>query len=90
MMFEVRWPDGTGRAYYSPSLVVQEYLEAGREYPLEDFVTRCRESMTVAGDRVFARYGMRCAESAITLEAIERAAATFEPASTVRVERFRT
>lgn len=89
MMFEVRWPDGSARAYYSPSLVVSEYLEAGRAYPVEDFVARCRESLTIAGDRVYAKYGMRCAESAITLAAIERAATGFEATSAVRVERFR-
>jgi len=29
MMFAVRWPDGAERAYYSPSLVVADHLEAG-------------------------------------------------------------
>lgn len=89
MMFAVRWPDGSGREYYSPSFIVEEYLEAGREYPLADFVSRIRESMTIAGDRVYARYGMRCAESAITLAAVERAAAGFEPDATVEVVHFR-
>jgi uncharacterized repeat protein (TIGR04042 family) len=32
MMFAVRWPDGAERAYYSPSLVVADHLETGREY----------------------------------------------------------
>jgi uncharacterized repeat protein (TIGR04042 family) len=89
MMFEVRWPDGSQQAFYSPSLVVAEYLEAGAEYPLADFVGRCRESLTIAGDRVYAKYGMRCAESAISLATIERAAACHDD-GLVRVERFRT
>ncbi len=88
ILFDVRWPDGSQQSFYSPSLIVAEYLEAGGEYPVADFVGRCRESLTIAGDRVYAKYGMRCAESSISIAAIERAAAAFTDGA-VRVEGFR-
>lgn len=89
MVFDVRWPDGTQQSFYSPSLIIAEYLEAGGEYPVADFVGRCRESLTIAGERVFAKYGMRCAESSMSIAMIERAATRFTEGA-VRVESFRT
>lgn len=88
MLFAVRWPDGSRQEFYSPSLIVEEYLEPGVEYPVSDFVERCRASLTIASDRVRAKYGMGCAESAISLATIERTAAAFTDGD-VRVERFR-
>jgi uncharacterized repeat protein (TIGR04042 family) len=88
MMFEVSWPDGSTTSYYSPSLVVEEYLQPGQEYAVADFVGRSREALVIAGERVRAKYGMGCAESAASLARIERVAASFTE-GVVRVERFR-
>ena len=77
MRFEVRWPDGSRREYYSPSLVVEDYLKPGQAYPLADFVGRSREALRQASERVRAAYGMPCSLAAASLERIERAAATF-------------
>lgn len=87
MLFAVRWPDGSQQEFYSPSLIVEEYLQPGTEYPVADFVDRCRTSLTIASDRVRAKYGMGCAEAAISLATIERTASAF-PVGDVRVERF--
>jgi len=38
--FEVRWPSGATRRYYSPSTIVHEHLKAGASYELQDFVAR--------------------------------------------------
>lgn len=88
MRFEVWWPDGSRREYYSPSLVVEDYLQPGRTYPVADFVGRSREALQQASDRVRAAYGMPCSLAAASLASIERAAAGFADGE-VRVQGFR-
>nr|WP_218886568.1 MSMEG_0570 family nitrogen starvation response protein [Kineococcus aurantiacus] len=75
MTFTVRWPDDTVQRCYSPSLVVHDHLTAGRDYPVEEFTTRCRTALTEASDRVRARYGMACTSALAQLSDIERRAA---------------
>ena len=84
---EVRWPDGSVRAYYSPSLVVTENLEPGREYAVAEFVDRCRTSLEIASERVRAKYGFPCGRAAASLAGIERDAR--EVVGTVTVVGFR-
>jgi uncharacterized repeat protein (TIGR04042 family) len=86
MFFEVRWPDGSAQPYYSPSLVVEEYLKVGESYPVADFVSRSREALGIASERVREKYGMPCSRAAASLASIERTAATFTD-GTVRVVR---
>lgn len=88
MLFEVRWPDGSQQSYYSPSLVVQDYLEPGAHYPVEDFVGRTREALGIASDRVRTKFGFPCSRAAASIAGIERDAAAFHD-GTVTVERFR-
>ncbi len=59
MRFRIRWPDGMAESCYSPSLVIKDYLTPGEAYPLVDFVARSRTALTIASDRVKARYGFR-------------------------------
>ncbi|MHA6783461.1 MSMEG_0570 family nitrogen starvation response protein [Pseudonocardia saturnea] len=93
ILFDVRWPDGARQTFYSPSLIVQEYLEAGRDYPLADFVSRIREAMGIAEDRVRAKYGMGCSMAPIAVAQIEAAQVEMAAAGfadgAVRIERFR-
>lgn len=77
MRFAVRWPDGSQREYYSPSLVVEDFLEPGRTYPVADFVGRSREALNIASERVRLAYGMPCSLAAAALASIEKAASTF-------------
>jgi uncharacterized repeat protein (TIGR04042 family) len=88
MHFVVRWPDDTTLTYYSPSLVVREYLELGAAYALPEFIERSRSALRIASDRVRAKYGFACPRAARTLEHIEAKAREFEDAAgaTVRVE----
>ena len=88
MLFEVRWPDGSARTYYSPSLVVADHLAPGGEYAVDDFVTRCRTSLTIASERVRAKYGFPCTRAAAALAGIERDATEFDT-GTVTVTGFR-
>jgi uncharacterized repeat protein (TIGR04042 family) len=87
MTFHVRWPDDTVSRCYSPSLVVREHLTVGQSYPLADFVDRVRTALTIASDRVKAKYGFHCTGAAAQLDEIERTAARFaadvSPAVTV-------
>lgn len=89
MRFLVQWPNGAEEECYSPSLVIKDYFEEGASYPLEDFVTRSREALMIASDRVQAKYGFPCSLARGQLARIEQAAAGFEsPQAPVLVKKF--
>ena len=88
MLFAVRWPDGSQQEFYSPSLVVEDYLAPGADYAVADFVHRSREALGIASDRVKAKYGMPCSLAAASIASIERAASGFADGN-VRVAGFR-
>jgi uncharacterized repeat protein (TIGR04042 family) len=77
MRFRIRWPDGTPETCYSPSLVIKDYFSPGTDYPLPDFVERSRIALSIASDRVKAKYGMSCSRALAQLARIEAAAGTF-------------
>ena len=83
--FQVEWPDGLQSTCYSPSLVVREYFEMGKEYALDDFVERSRTSLQIASDRVYAKYGMHCSSSQAQLQHIEEMATKYDHLSEPRV-----
>ncbi len=76
--FKIQWPDGTEEICYSPSLVVKDYFVPDQSYPLDDFVTRSRTALTIASDRVKAKYGMPCGLALNQLSQIERRADQFQ------------
>jgi uncharacterized repeat protein (TIGR04042 family) len=78
MRFVVRWPDGREQSCYSPSLVMHDYLESGSDYPVEEFVKRTSEALTVASDRVLAKFGMRCTSAAQQMEEIHGVSAAYD------------
>lgn len=84
MSFVVRWPDGREQSCYSPSLVMHDYLTPGAEYTVEDFVERTSEALTVASDRVLAKFGMRCTSAAQQMDEIHGVSASYR-AGAVRV-----
>lgn len=77
MRFLVQWPDGREQSCYSPSLVMHDYLETGAEYSVEDFVKRTSDALTVAGDRVLAKFGMRCTSAAQQMDEINTVGASY-------------
>jgi uncharacterized repeat protein (TIGR04042 family) len=91
MIFDIRWPDNSNEACYSPSLVVREHLEVGATYQLPEFLGRCRTALQIASDRVQAKYGFPCARAAAQLARIEARAATFAdlPDPAVHILAFR-
>jgi uncharacterized repeat protein (TIGR04042 family) len=90
MRFQIQWPDGHQETCYSPSLVVKDYFAPDTTYPLADFVERSRTALTIASDRVQAKYGMPCGMALGQLRRIEATARRFDdlPAATVTVVQF--
>jgi uncharacterized repeat protein (TIGR04042 family) len=90
MRFQIRWPDGRQENCYSPSLVVRDFLREGADYPVPEFVALSREALTIASERVRAKYGYPCSLALGQLAAIERAAETFadQPQARVTCEAF--
>jgi putative flavoprotein involved in K+ transport len=72
MHFRVKWPSGKVEDCYSPSYVIEDYLEAGKSYPVEDFVRRARSALTIASERVLAKYGFECSSALDQLRVIEQ------------------
>lgn len=72
--FKVQWPDGKQENCYSPSLVVKDYFSPGEAYSVTEFLSRSRESLQIASDRVQAKYGFPCSRALGQLRQIEFAA----------------
>lgn len=85
MTFDVRWPDGRLQQCYSPSLVMHDYLSAGAEYTVADFVDRSATALHEASERVRAKFGFACTSAAETKDRITTAAARFPQDATVAV-----
>lgn len=90
MHFHIRWPDGIRETCYSPSLVIKDHLEPGRSYALDDFLARSRTALTIASQRVEARYGFPCSLALSQLARIEARAAALgrAPDAEIHVEAF--
>lgn len=89
MRFVVVWPDGSQEECYSPSLVIRDFFEEGQTYPLDEFLSRSREALTLDSDRVKLRYGFACSLALGQLARIEQRAALFNtPAACVAVRQF--
>lgn len=88
--FEIRWPDNSQEICYSPSLVIKNYFTPQESYSLEDFVSRSRTALTIASDRVQAKYGMPCSLALGQLQKIEQQATQYKelPNPEVQVLRF--
>ncbi len=77
MRFRVRWPDQSESLCYSPLLVIKDFLEPGKSYPLEEFVSRSREALQIASERVRQKYGYTCSSAMSQLADIEAVATRF-------------
>jgi uncharacterized repeat protein (TIGR04042 family) len=85
LIFDVRWPDGRTQQCYSPSLVMHDYLSAGTEYTVTDFVERSSRALDEASERVRAKYGFACTSAAGTKADINSVAAGFPFDAMIRV-----
>lgn len=76
--FQIELPDGSQTTCYSPSLIVKEYFTPGLDYPLDDFIARSRTALTIASDRVQAKYGRPCGLALGQLAEIEALAIQYQ------------
>ena len=63
MHFRVQWPDGREEECYSPSWIIEEYLEVGGAYAVPDFLKRVDTALNIASERVRAKYGFACSSA---------------------------
>jgi uncharacterized repeat protein (TIGR04042 family) len=85
MTFDVQWPDGRVQRCYSPSLVMHDYLSAGTDYTVADFLDRCSHALHEASERVRAKFGFACSSAAWTEEEISSTATEFPSNATIRI-----
>lgn len=83
---QIQWSDGTEEMFYSPSSVVKEYLTPGQSYELADFVARSRTALTLASQRVEAKYGSPCSLALGQLRHIETKATKFQDQPNAKVQ----
>src|SRR5882672_9681883 len=83
MHFKVKWPSGRVEDCYSPSYIIEEHLNEGGEYEVDDFVSRVRAALNIASERVFARYGFECSSAIDQLRAVEATAEALAPTERV-------
>jgi uncharacterized repeat protein (TIGR04042 family) len=83
MHFKIEWPNGVVEDCYSPSYVIEDHLTVGATYAVEDFVARARTALTIASERVLAKYGYECSSALDQLRALEERAANL-PAAALR------
>lgn len=85
MTFDVQWPDGRVQRCYSPSLVMHDYLSAGADYTVADFLDRSASALHEASERVRAKFGFACTSAARTKFEIDSTATAFDASATIRV-----
>jgi uncharacterized repeat protein (TIGR04042 family) len=85
MTFDVQWPDGRVQRCYSPSLVMHDYLSAGTDYTVADFLDRSGKALHEASERVRAKFGFACSSAAWTEEEISSTATEFPSNATIRI-----
>jgi uncharacterized repeat protein (TIGR04042 family) len=87
MHFLIQWPDNSEANCYSPSQVVSDFFTPGQDYPVHDFVSRAREALNIASERVREKYGFACSAAMDQLAQIEVEAERFiaEPDARVKV-----
>lgn len=90
MHYRLRWPDDSETLCYSPSLVIEDYLQPGADYAVDELVRRVREATAIANERVQAKFGFTCSRAGDQLQQTEARAATFtdRPEARVRVLAF--
>jgi uncharacterized repeat protein (TIGR04042 family) len=87
--FRVSWPDGTTQRCYSPSLIVEEFFDAGQAYSIGEFVKRSTTALGIASDRVQEKFGFPCTQAAAQLVEIRSRAGKFgDSGAEVIVEGF--
>ena len=85
VLFTLQLPDGKTKECYSPSSVVRRYFATGEEMPIAEFVSRSREALAEASERVRAKFGFACTSAAAQFNEIERWAIGYPQDATIRI-----
>ena len=75
MHFNIQWPNGKRERCYSPSYIIEEYLEPGRSYAVPEFLQRTQTALEIASERVRQRYGFACSSAIDQLRELESSSA---------------
>jgi uncharacterized repeat protein (TIGR04042 family) len=86
MRFQIQWPDGQAETCYSPSLVIKDYLTPGETYSLDEFLEKSRAALTIASNRVQAKFGFPCGRALGQLQQIERTAQQYQSLTAPKVQ----
>jgi uncharacterized repeat protein (TIGR04042 family) len=72
MHFTIEWPNGKQARCYSPSYIIEDFLNAGQAYPVTEFLTRVGAALEGASERVRERYGFACSSALDQLSELQR------------------
>ncbi|MCQ6256712.1 MSMEG_0570 family nitrogen starvation response protein [Pseudomonas sp. Q11] len=87
----LRWPDGQESNAYSPSTIIHEHLQAGKSYPMEEFLHRAETGLNSASERVRVVKGFYCSAAMDTLGGLRLTANKFTaPQAQVQVLEIKT
>ena len=73
----LRWPNGQETHTYSPSTTLYEHLEAGKSYPMAEFLRRAETGLNAASERVKQVKGFYCSSAMDSLGNLQRMAQGF-------------
>ena len=76
--FDVIWPDGVEEKCYSPSSVIEQYLNVGQSYSVSEFTDITERALNEASERVRKKYGYACSSALDQLSKIKQNATQFE------------
>jgi uncharacterized repeat protein (TIGR04042 family) len=82
--FTIQLPDGLTKECYSPSTVVLKHFSQGEEISVAEFLSRSREALSAASERVREKYGFPCS-SAAQLESVEEWTRSYQRDATIRI-----
>ncbi len=85
MRYDIEWPGGLRQSCYSPSLVIKDFFTPGQTYPLADFLQRSRTALTIASERVRAKYGMPCGRAMAQLTDLQVAGERYQALPDARI-----
>ena len=85
ILFTIQLPDGQTKECYSPSTVVLKHFSQGEEMSVAEFLSRSRQALAAAGERVREKYGFSCSSAAAQLNSIEEWTRSYESNATIRI-----
>jgi len=85
--FTVKWPNGQGSNFYSPSTIVYEYFQKGQQWAGQEFLNQADQALHAAAERVRARYVFACSSAMDTLNRIQQQAQSYlvKPEDTIEI-----